>query len=188
MPKIRSLDADGGLQAGERLRESTLRGPMHQDREAEAAPHYDLRPEEISYDASPKNLPDIPARPGYKQRWVHHNNPGDEGVNMFQQRYVQGWRPRPTETIPEFFRIYVSSVKGAAAPENFQIGRNILCEMPEQLHAKRLAYKESQNIRWREVQDTNVSRLNAKGGNVINAINESESRVQTGRRPAVMAG
>lgn len=186
MPKIREMDA--GLQAGERLRETTIRPPMHQSREAEAVAEYDLRPEEIRYDTGPRNMPEIPARDGYVQRWVRMADPNMPGDNNFRMRYVDGWRPRPLETIPEMFRIFSGQTKGAAAPTDMQIGQNILCEMPIALWQRRMATKQALNKRFRDIADETVSKINRLGGGIVGGYSDSSQNVTVGRVPATMAG
>ena len=186
MPKIRTME-HVGLQAGERLRETTLRPPMHQTRDADAAA-YDLRPEEVMYDSSPTNMPHVTPRPGYKQRWVRTNDRNSPGDRNYESRYIDGWRPRPVETIPEMFKVYCGAVKGAMAPTDFQVGQNVLCEMPEDLWAKRMLGKKGKQDRLREIASEAIARVDQKGAGIIGAFSESSQSVQVGRRPAVMAG
>jgi hypothetical protein len=170
------------------LRETTFRPPMHTTREAESSA-YAMHPQTVDYDSAGKNLPDIPSRAGYVQRWVRNSDPtAGGGDTNFQQRWMAGWRPRPLETVPELFSIYWSHLKSAKAPDQLQVGQMTLMEMPEEVFQRRMARIHERNTRYRDIAAESLEKVNQLGGGIATTFSNSNSSVSVGRAPSTMAG
>lgn len=97
--------------------------PLHD--EVHAALHDEWR--------EPRNLDAPPARPGYVQRWVRvEDRDGKDNLN-YANKFREGWRPRPMETIPEELRETFPSTKHASLGDVVMVGGLVLCEMPRQI-------------------------------------------------------
>lgn len=90
------------------------------------------------YGALTLNLPHIPERQGYVQRWVSIRMNGVEDLRNVSRKMNLGWQVRSPETIPQNFsicRIQKENLRDAIV-----VGSFVLMEKPERLARARQAY------------------------------------------------
>jgi hypothetical protein len=120
----------------------------------------------------------IPARPGYVQRWVRTKvKAEDDQVNVFR-KINQGWKPRTMDSVE----------KGQYIPNiDFQ-GTNvvgihgmILMERPEAQHRKHMAYNANMTRNQIESVKQNVFNVHTEGNGMVRPSIKMKSEVHKGR-------
>lgn len=86
----------------------------------------------------PTSLAAPKPRPGFVQRWIRVATHGVEDPANTMRKFREGWKPRPAETIPADFP--VPTIAHGEWAGCIGIEGSILCEMPQELAAKRNAH------------------------------------------------
>jgi len=107
----------------------------------------------------PVIFPDIPARPGYRQRWVLVGMQREYALNE-EKAYSQGWRPRTLDLPPrhDFLSPEQTSSEGV-----YRVRNHVLMEKSEVLGKKRDAYYAEKNRRQMEGVERNLDRVQGSG-------------------------
>lgn len=134
--------------------------------------------------ASMLSTKDIPARPGYVQRWVRTSLKGvDDQSNVFA-KIAQRWQPRPASSVE----------KGKFIPTvRFQdadiIGFNgmILMERPEELNRRHAEFNKQQALNLVKAEESNLYKVHDKNSKkyVTRPEYRNETRTETGRIPDI---
>lgn len=106
--------------------------------------------EDVLLSSRPMNLPVVPPRPGYVQRWVRTRLQGSEDADNVSRKESEGWRRRSIETIPK--GVIAPKIKSGEHAGYIGVRGNILMERPEEIHQ---AYAD-RNRRATEAQMTAV--------------------------------
>ena len=86
----------------------------------------------------PTSLAAPPPRPGFKQRWIRVAMYGQEDATNAARRLREGWKPRPSESLPSNFPL--PTIAHGQWAGCIGIEGMILCEMPETLVDRRNEY------------------------------------------------
>jgi len=87
-------------------------------------------------------LPDIPARPGYAQRWGRvkiRNEQDGRNLMRLQQR---GWKPRPADSVPAAFQGF--TVRNASLGGVIGTDDLVLMERPQKLQERVIAHQKQE--------------------------------------------
>lgn len=97
----------------------------------------------------PLNLPYIPPRQGYVQRWVRTRlgRSGDD-VDNVARKEAEGWKPRAADTIPK--GVSAPTIKKGEYEGLVGVRGNILMERPEEFHEE--AAKQNRARSRRQMQ------------------------------------
>jgi hypothetical protein len=99
---------------------------------------------------------DIPARPGFVQRWVRTALKGvDDQSNVFS-KIAQRWSPRPASSVPK--GSFVPSVKFQDA-DIIGFQGMILMERPEELHQRHAAFNLKQANNLVSAEESNLYKV-----------------------------
>jgi hypothetical protein len=136
----------------------------------------------------PKNLDAPEPRPGFVQRWIRYANADSDDIQNYQLSMRKGWRPRPIESIPQSFKDY-PTVDHSSPSGTFAVAGLVLCEMPEQLAARRRrAVKQRTAALNLSVADQTEGASNSGRARGYGGIQRKENIRVTGRRvPAYQA-
>jgi len=127
-------------------------------------------------------LPNIPARPGYAQRWgrVKYRNENDgRNILRLQQR---GWKPRPADTVPVKYQgltVQNASLGGVIGTDD-----SVLMERPIELQARVEAHQRHEVDSREQAVKRNVFRdYQAAGGadtGFTQPVHERSEKVERG--------
>lgn len=128
-------------------------------------------------------LPDIPERPGLKQRWVRVMLEGKPDVANISKRSIAGWKPRPASTAPGYEAYQIGDGEYAG-----YIGYNdmVLMERPKELQdqkeeiERRKTNAVEMSIRKFQ-EDFSPGSVDARYA--MHEAPELRSRVEVGRKP-----
>lgn len=113
------------------------------------------------------------ARQGFTQMWIRVEADGKPDGRNYSRKYREGWRPRDPATVPEGFspptiRHGNQTVIGAQGM--------ILCEMPNNLAAKRRLYVKERTDRQMQAVEQNLMRVERPGRPIDKTFKESVGR------------
>ena len=134
--------------------------------------------------ASLLDTKNIPARPGYVQRWVRTSLRGvDDQSNVFA-KFSRRWQPRPASSIPK--GLYVPTVKFQDADI---VGHNgmILMERPIEIHEKQAAFNRQQARDLVQAEKSNLYKVHdaASRKYITRPEYKSSENTTTGRVPDI---
>lgn len=136
-------------------------------------------------DWEPKGLLDtsnIPARPGYVQRWVRTELNGLPDPNNVGKRFNQGWRPRMADTVAS--GQFVPTIDYRGSNVIGMVG-NILMERPIELHERHRRYVQSMTDAQTQSVSENLYRVHERGSGMGRPSMQQESTVSRGRSAPV---
>jgi hypothetical protein len=87
----------------------------------------------------PSTLPELPAVPGMKWKWVATHVLGQYDPTSASRSFRDGWEPVKADALPQF--AYLRNSKGL-----IEIGGLLLCQAPVEKMERRDAYFEQQSI------------------------------------------
>lgn len=187
--KGNDFDQGPDLDTAARLRETHMRGSMHETRDSDSDARNTPRTEsqEITW-RRPSNLDAPEPRPGYVQRWVRAEFRTEADNLNWQSKMREGWTPRDPATVPEAETWYVGNNRFMDKAV-IRVGGMILVEIPEaRLLAKRRAIAQ-QNERQSSAVNQELEKVSREGvrEGAAPIVREERVDVRTGRRPATMA-
>ena len=80
----------------------------------------------------PVNLPYIPPRPGYVQRWVRTRLQGADDADNVSRKEAEGWQRRAMDTIPK--DVKAPGIKSGEHNGYVGVRGNILMDRPKEFH------------------------------------------------------
>lgn len=81
------------------------------------------------------SFPKIPARPGFRQRWVRVAIRGAADPTNISRKFQEGWKPRHPDTVPP--GIELPTIAHGEWAGCIGIEGSVLCELPDVLGNKR---------------------------------------------------
>lgn len=176
------------LDTAERLRESGVRGPMHEARGSESDARNTPRTDTSDFTYKRGSNLDAPApRPGYIQRWVRSEFRNEHDNLNWLSKQREGWAPRDPSTVPDHENWYVPGRHQDKAV--IRVGGMVLMEIDERrLRAKRKAIDE-QSTRQAQAVAQDLDKISREGmrDGAAPIVREERVNVSTGRRPPTMA-
>jgi hypothetical protein len=132
-------------------------------------------------------LPDIPARPGYAQRWIRvKKGKENDAQNLFAAQR-RGWAPRSPNTVPKSMQWLCSQREGIG--DCIGTPDMVLMERPNELNAREVEAKRRGRRAIEQAVKSNLfSEYKQMGGSATGftaPADESSSQVERGRRPAI---
>lgn len=126
---------------------------------------------------------DIPARPGYVQRWVRTSLKGSDDQSNVFAKIGQRWQPRPASSVPK--GKFVPTVKFQDA-DIIGFQGMILMERPEEINRKHREFNKQQAHNLVRAEESNLYKVHDKGNRYATRPEyQNESRVETGRNPDI---
>ena len=121
----------------------------------------------------------IPAKPGFVQRWVRTKVNGQDDQNNVYRKINQGWKPRTLDSVPkgqfiphiDFDGINVIGIHGM-----------ILMERPEEINNRHAAYNAKQAQNQMIAARENLFRVYSAGDGITRPTMNNKSTVSTGRK------
>ncbi len=89
----------------ETIREARSRAVVHQSRAQDTWDNADIHAAEATPWVRGQSLAAPPARPGFAQRWIRVAMNGQEDPTNVARKMREGWKPRPSSTIPGDFQL-----------------------------------------------------------------------------------
>lgn len=110
----------------------------------------------------PSNLPEIPPRAGYVQRWIRSKLLGQDDPRNVSVKFREGWQPRDPKTVDPGY-----------APPTFSLGQfgvigvegMVLCEMPEAVFNQKKAWVASRTAAQTEAVEQDIHKINSQNPN-----------------------
>lgn len=124
----------------------------------------------------------IPARPGFVQRWIRtRNKMGEDQSNIFK-KINQGWKPRQRDSIPKGQFIPYIDFNGTQV---IGIHGMILMERPEEMHKKHADYNRRAARLQEEAVRANLSEAHDPRSGLTAPRMYNESKMTIGRVPDI---
>lgn len=123
-------------------------------------------------------LPEIPARPGYMQRYVNTTDPANLAI-----RLRQGWKPRRSETVPKGI-VGTPSISSGEYTGCVGVIGQVLMEMPIALWRKHKQATDGATKKLEEALENDIYKV-ARPGYMAPTAKESTTQVSVGRRPNI---
>jgi hypothetical protein len=103
-----------------------------------------------------------PARPGMVQRWVRiEESAGVADVRNVNRKTLDGWTPRPADTVPEAFR--PQSINKGQYAGYICVGDLVLMERDIETHQRQAAYNRKKIERMQSAVRSDLHRVERPG-------------------------
>lgn len=120
------------------LTQSRAAAPVHEGRAYETWDEADIHAEMSKPWVRPSSLEAPAPRPGFAQRWIRVATMGKDDPTNTSRKFREGWRPRPSSTVPATYHApTISQGKWAGC---IGVEGSVLCEMPLKIRDKRNAH------------------------------------------------
>ena len=103
----------------------------------------------------PELLPEPDRQPGYAYRWVRVSMLNAADPRNISSKLREGWEPVTIEEQPKFKLL---ANREGQFKDNIEIGGLLLCKIPEEFVAQRMAYEAGQTQAQAEAVDNNLMR------------------------------
>ena len=121
----------------------------------------------------------IPARPGYVQRWVRTSVKGTEDQSNVFKKLNKGWKPRPLTTVPKGQYVMHVDFNGT---DVIGIHGMILMERPKELHDRqRRMVQEQTNLQMSAVKQNMYKIHDPASGLTRPEFTEERTKISRGR-------
>jgi len=120
----------------------------------------------------------IPARPGFVQRWVRTSVKGEEDQSNVFKKINKGWRPRSLDSIPKGQYVMNVDFQGVNV---VGIHGMILMERPIGIHDRQRAQIEEQNRLQMTAVKQNLYKIHDPSSGLTRPEFDEQSRVSKGR-------
>lgn len=120
----------------------------------------------------------IPARPGFVQRWVRTKVKAEDDQNNVFRKINQGWKARPLDSVPKGQFVPNVDFNGVNV---IGIHGNILMERPEAQHKKHGDYNKQQAQNQMAAVKNNMFNVHKEGSGLTQPSMNSSSQVSKGR-------
>lgn len=120
----------------------------------------------------------IPARPGFVQRWVRTKVKAEDDQNNVFKKINQGWRPREMTSVKRGQFIPNVDFNGTNV---IGIHGNILMERPEEQHKRHAEYNRKQAQNQLTAVKQNMFNVHQEGNGMVGPSMNNKSSVSKGR-------
>lgn len=178
------------MEQTQELKVDRRRGPragVHQTRNQESREAEPIHDDPIDF-ANSGPLPNIPARPGYVQRWIRVQSGTTPDARNAYAAKIRGWTPRSPGTVSKALQELLVQREGSGGV----IGTHdlVLMERPEELNLRETqAKRRDRRELERGVKNNLFSEYKSMGGAGAGFTapddSGSSAKVETGRRPTI---
>jgi hypothetical protein len=103
----------------------------------------------------PELLPEPDKQPGFEYRWIRVSTLNSPDPRNISAKFREGWEPVHVDEQPKY-KLLAS--REGVYKDNIEIGGLLLCKIPEEFVAQRMAYEANQTQAQSEAVDNNLMR------------------------------